>query len=296
MRDDRDRHVQAIRARLARAGASEGVVRADVVFDPEADAELRALLCGADTGADLEARHVAGWLCLARAAASDDARGSVHGGMAGTLLFPVWMADPALVPPQLAAGYEATDPADRPDPAHADGPAEWSVECAAAVIAAEGRQHRPPPDATEDDLRLYDLAVRVGTSTPSREVLLGLAVGMGSLAVLATPEHDPTYATRVADLTYVLSLAGQRVGQIGDGAPTRRCVSPTAPSKAFRPTHPTGCSRSATWASSSWTDTGSRTTRTTCTRRSAWPVTCWPNCPHGARIWPTASAPWAALC
>ncbi|MEU5952536.1 CHAT domain-containing protein [Streptomyces sp. NPDC047525] len=217
MSDDRDRHVQAIRARLARAGASEGVVRANVVFAPEANAELRALLCSADTGFDLEARHVAGWLCLARAAASEDARADVHGGMAGTLLFPVWMADPALVPPQLAAGYEATDPAHRPDPAHADGPAEWSAECAAAVIAAEGRQHRPPPDATEDDLRLYDLAVRVGTSTPSREVLLGLAVGMGSLAVLATPEHDPAYATRVADLTHVLSLAGQHVGQTGSG-------------------------------------------------------------------------------
>ncbi|MER5254406.1 CHAT domain-containing protein [Streptomyces sp. NPDC002855] len=212
MRDDRDRLVQVIRARVARAGAPDGGVHRDVVCGPEADAELRGLLRSTDTRVDLEARHVAGWLCAARAAASCDAQGSVHGAMAGTLLFPVWVADPGLVPPQLAAGYEATDPADRPDPANADGPAEWSAECAAAVIAAEGRQHRPPPDATKDDLRLYELAVRVGSSVPTREVLVGLAVAMAGLAVLATPEHDPAYATRVADLAYAQSLAGRHPG------------------------------------------------------------------------------------
>ncbi|WP_344530265.1 CHAT domain-containing protein, partial [Streptomyces rectiviolaceus] len=237
MRDDRDRLVQTIRTRLARAGATEGVVRADVVFGPEADAELRALLRSVDSTTDLEARHVAGWLCAARAAASpDDARGSVHGAMAGTLLFPVWVADPGLVPPQLAAGYESTDPADRPDPAHADGPAEWSAECAAAVIAAEGRQHHPPRGAAEDELRLYDLAVRVGASTPTREVLLSLAVGMGSLAALATPEHDPTYATRVADLTHALSLAGQdRPEDQPEGQPN----ADAGPDAALRLTHRT---------------------------------------------------------
>ncbi|MFC8125800.1 CHAT domain-containing protein [Streptomyces sp. NPDC057302] len=205
--DDRDRLVEAIRARVTRAATAQRGVDRDVVFGPEADAELRSLLRNADTTVDLEARHVAGWLCAARAAASSDAEGSVHGSMAGTLLFPVWMADPALVPAQLTAGYEATDPADRPDPANADGPDEWSAECAAAVIAAEGRQHSPPRGAGEDELRLYELASRVGASVPTHDVLLALAIGMGSLAVLATPEHDPTYATRVADLTYALSLA-----------------------------------------------------------------------------------------
>ncbi|MFD7285850.1 CHAT domain-containing protein [Streptomyces sp. NPDC059863] len=217
MRNDRDGLVQAIRARLARAGTADGGVHRNVVFGPAADAELRALLRTADTTTDLEARYVAGWLCVARAAAATDTRGAVHGAMAGTLLFPVWMADPGLVPPELAAGYESTDPADRPDPANADGPAEWSADCAAAVIAAEGRQHHPPRDAAENELRLYELAVLVGASLPSRELLLEMAAGMGSLAVLATPEHDPTYATRVADLTHALSLAGQHGPTAGEG-------------------------------------------------------------------------------
>ncbi|MFJ9033247.1 CHAT domain-containing protein [Streptomyces sp. NPDC102274] len=217
MRDDRDRLVQAIRARLARAGTADGGVHGDVVFGPEADAEVRVLLRTADIRTDLEARHVAGWLCIARAAAAPGTQGSIHGSMAGTLLFPVWVADPGLVPPQLAAGYESTDPADRPDPANADGPAEWSANCAAAVVAAEGRQHHPPRDAPEDELRLYELAVRVSASLPTRELLLGTAVGMGSLAVLATPEHDPTYATRIADLTHALSLAGQHGPMVDEG-------------------------------------------------------------------------------
>ncbi|MER6850718.1 CHAT domain-containing protein [Streptomyces flaveolus] len=206
MRDDRDRFVQAVSARLARAGTAATGADPDVVFGPAADAELRALLRATDPRTDLEARHVAGWLCVARASATSGVEGSIHGAMAGTLLFPVWVADPRLVPPQLAAGFAAADPADLPDPADADGVAEWSAQCAASLIAAEGRQHRPPRDATEDDLRLYALAERVSASAPSREVLLATAVAAGSLAVLATPEDDPAYGARIADLTHALSL------------------------------------------------------------------------------------------
>ncbi|MYR41524.1 CHAT domain-containing protein, partial [Streptomyces sp. SID5910] len=212
MRDDRDRLVQAVRARLRRAGTADTGVDPGVVFGPDADAELRALLRAADPRTDLEARHVAGWLCVARASATSGVEGAVHGAMAGTLLFPLWVADPRLVPPRLAAGFAAAGAADRPDPADADGVAEWSAQCAAAAIAAEGRQHRPPDDATEDDLRLYALAERVGASAPSREVLLATAVAAGSLAVLATPEDDPAYGARVADLTRALHLGGQREG------------------------------------------------------------------------------------
>ncbi|MGW0391005.1 CHAT domain-containing protein [Streptomyces sp. NPDC003042] len=216
VRDDRDRLVRTIRARLIRAGAADGVPHGDVVFGPEADAELRALLRTADTRTDLEARHAAGWLCLARAAAAPGAQGGVHRAMAGTLLFPVWMAYPGAVPPELAAGYEVTDPADRPDPAHADGPAEWLSECAAIVIAAQDPQDHPPRDAPEDVLRLYEATVRASAALPTREALLGVAVALGNLAVLATPEHDPAYATRTTVLTHVLSLAGQH-GPSADG-------------------------------------------------------------------------------
>ncbi|MEU8677853.1 CHAT domain-containing protein [Streptomyces sp. NPDC048560] len=221
MGDERDRAVRAIRARVARAIDADGSVAGDTVFSPEADTELRAVLRSADTRTDLEARHVAGWLCVARAAASPGLQGSIHGAMAGTLLFPVWVADPGLVPPQLAAGYAQADPSDRPDPADADGADEWSAECAAALIAAEGQQHSPPRGASEDDLRLYELAVRVSSTVPTREALLGIAIAMGSLAVLATPEHDPTYARRIADLQHALSLPGRegtaRGGPGGEG-------------------------------------------------------------------------------
>ncbi|MEU1375358.1 CHAT domain-containing protein [Streptomyces triculaminicus] len=208
MRYDRDWFLQAVRARVARAGTADGGVDGDVVFGPEADAELRGLLRTADTRTDMEARHAAGWLCVAHAMAGPEDRGSVHGCMAGTLLFPVWVADPALVPAELAAGYATTDPAVRPDPANADGPAEWSAQCAALVIAAEGRQNSPPPDASADVRRLHELATELGAMTPSREVRLATAVGCGSLAVLATPEYDPWYAERRADLSRALSLAG----------------------------------------------------------------------------------------
>ncbi|WP_328907864.1 CHAT domain-containing protein [Streptomyces sp. NBC_00234] len=209
MRDVRDRLVQAIRARLARAMAADGAVLGDVVFGPETDSELRALLRAVDTRTDMEARHVAGWLCIARAAGSSGLQGAIHGSMAGTLLYPVWVAEPGLVPPQLAAGYAAADPSRHPDPANADSADEWSAECAAALIAAEGQQHSPPRDAGEDELLLYELAARVGAEVPAREALLGIAIGMGSLAVLATPEHDPTYTTRIADLNHALSLPGR---------------------------------------------------------------------------------------
>ncbi|MEU9847061.1 CHAT domain-containing protein [Streptomyces sp. NPDC047985] len=209
MRYDRNWFLQEIRARLARAGTADGGVDGDVVFGPESDAELRGLLRTADARADMEARHTAGWLCAARAMAGPPGdRAVVHGCMAGTLLFPVWVADPRLVPPELAAGYAATDPAIHPDPANADGPAEWAAHCAASVIAAEGRQHDPPTDASEDVRRLHELAAALEAMTPSPEIRLATAVGHGSLAVLATPEYDPRYADRRAALSRLLDRAG----------------------------------------------------------------------------------------
>ncbi|MCX5097226.1 CHAT domain-containing protein [Streptomyces sp. NBC_00365] len=180
----------------------------DAVFGDEADAELRALLRIADMRTDMEARHAAGWLCVARAAGDLGDHGRVHVGMAGALLFPVWVADPRLVPPQLAVGFARIDPALRPAPTNADGPAEWAGECAALVIAAEGQQHNPPPDASEDTLRLYESAARYGAMTPSRETQLATAIACGSLAVLATPDDDPESAARLEGLSYAVALAG----------------------------------------------------------------------------------------
>ncbi|MET8571555.1 CHAT domain-containing protein [Streptomyces sp. NPDC004783] len=224
MGDERDRLLQALRARVARAGTAKTGVYPDVVFGPEADAELAGLLRGTDPHTDLEARHVAGRLCWARAAADPvpPGAGSVHGAMAGVLLFPVWVAEPGSVPPQLAAGYAAADPADRPDPANADGVAEWSAQCAASVIAAEERQHRPPPDATEDDLRLHRMAAWVAASVAGRAALLATAVGTGRLAVLATPEDDPAYGARVAGLVHALSLGERPEASTGPQAALRR--------------------------------------------------------------------------
>ncbi|MFE9174535.1 CHAT domain-containing protein [Streptomyces kebangsaanensis] len=223
MRYDRDWFLQAIRARLDRAGTADGGVDADVVFGSDTDAELRGLLRTTDTRTDMEARHAAGWLCVARAMADPGDRGAVHGAMAGTLLFPVWVADPGLVPPELAAGYASTDPAMRPDPANADGPPEWSAQCAASMIAAEGRQHNPPPDASEDVRRLHEMAALLDTVAPSREIHRATAIGGGSLAVLATPEYDPRYTGRREDLSRALALAGMTwpFGELGDADPVR---------------------------------------------------------------------------
>ncbi|WP_435224538.1 CHAT domain-containing protein [Streptomyces sp. Tue6028] len=208
VRDDRDRLVRAVHDRVLRSGTADGRVDRDTVFGDEADAELRALLRAADPRTDLQARHAAGWLCVARAAADPGEHGRVHGCMAGTLLFPVWVADPGLVPPELAANYAALDPAVRPDPANADGPGEWAASCAAFAIAAEGTPHDPPPDASDDTRRLYELATQFGAMTTSREVQVATAIGCGTLAVLATPEQDPVHLSRVESLSEVLALAG----------------------------------------------------------------------------------------
>lgn len=208
MRYDRDWFLWAIRARLARAGTVDGGVDADVVFGPEAVAELRGLLRTADVSTDMEARHAAGWLCFAHVLAGPGEHGGIHGCMAGTLLFPVWVADPGQVPPELAAQYAANDPDVRPDPANADGPAEWAAQCEMWLIAAEGRRHGPPPGASEDVRRLHELAAEFGAMVPSPGIRLATAVGCGSLAVLATPEYDPGYAERRAGLSRALARAG----------------------------------------------------------------------------------------
>ncbi|GAA0931357.1 CHAT domain-containing protein [Streptomyces thermoalcalitolerans] len=224
MRYDRDWFLRAMHARLGRAVTADGGVAADVVFGPGTDAELQGLLRTTDPKTDMEARHAAGWLCVLRAmAAGTGEHGAVHGAMAGALLFPVWAADPASVPPEMAASYASADPALRPDPANADGPAEWSALCAAALIAAEGRQHTPPPDASEDTLRLHEMAVTLAATTPSREALLVSAIGSGSLAVLATWEYDPQFAGRLDEVSRAVARAGTTwpFGNLADADPVR---------------------------------------------------------------------------
>ncbi|MEU5098053.1 CHAT domain-containing protein [Streptomyces sp. NPDC020996] len=193
------------------------------MFGPEADTELAGLLRTADPKTDMEARHAAGWLCAARAMTDPGEHGAVHGAMAGTLLFPVWVADPGLVPPQLAAYYASIDPAEHPDPANADGPAEWSASCAALAISVEGRQHKPPPDAPEDILRLHEAAALVAAKIPSPEIRLVTAIGCGSLAVLATWEYDSSFADRLEEVTRAVTLTGTTwpFGDLADGDPVR---------------------------------------------------------------------------
>ncbi|MCX4970788.1 CHAT domain-containing protein [Streptomyces sp. NBC_00654] len=223
MRYDREWFLQAVRVRLDRAETADGGVDADVVFGPFADAELRGLLRTCDTRTDMEARHAAGWLCVARAMADPGDGGAVHGCMSGTLLYPVWAADPGLVPPELAAGYASNDPAIHPDPANADGPNEWSAQVAALKIVAEGRQHNPPPGASEADRWLHEVAVVMATMTPSRDAQLATAIGLGSLAVLATPEYDPWFPSRLRGVTGIVTLAGTTwpFGDLADADPVR---------------------------------------------------------------------------
>ncbi|WP_326796893.1 CHAT domain-containing protein [Streptomyces sp. NBC_01808] len=223
MRYDRDVFLRALGARLDRAGAAYGGVDRAVVFGRDADAELRGLLRTADAQTDVEARHAAGWLCAARAMADPEAGGRVHGCMAGTLLFPVWVADPQSVPPELAAGYATADPASRPDPAAADGPNEWAAQCAAVGLAAQGQHRDPPADAPEDVRRLHEVAAAMVAMTASREALLATGIGCGGLAVLATPEHHPRFAPRLRDLSGIVAHAGIAwpFGDVADADPVR---------------------------------------------------------------------------
>ncbi|MGW2052095.1 CHAT domain-containing protein [Streptomyces sp. NPDC001858] len=223
MRYDREWFLQAVRVRLGRAETADGGVDADVVFGPFADAELRGLLRTCDTKTDMEARHAAGWLCFARAMADPGAGGAVHGCMAGTLLYPVWVAAPGLVPPELAAGYASNDPAMHPDPANIDGPDAWAALVDALGIVVEGRQHDLPPDASEADRRLHETAVLMATLAPSRDAQFAASIGLGSLAVLATPEYDPWFPSRLRGVTGMVTLAGTTwpFGDLADADPVR---------------------------------------------------------------------------
>ncbi|GHG99449.1 CHAT domain-containing tetratricopeptide repeat protein [Streptomyces lanatus] len=223
VRYERDWFLQAVRERLDRAGTANGGVAADVVFGPAADAEFRGLLRTCDTRTDMEARHAAGWLCVARAMADPGDRGVIHGCMAGTLLYPVWVAEPGLVPPVLAEGYASNDPAIHPDPANADGPHEWAAQVAAFEIVLEGRQHNPPPNASEVDRRLHEMAVLLAAVAPSRQVRLSTAIGLASLALLATPEYDPWFPGRLRGVRDIVSRAGATwpFGDLADADPVR---------------------------------------------------------------------------
>lgn len=223
LRYDREWFFQAVSVRLDRAFTAEGGWDADVVFGPLADAELRGLLRTCDTSTDMDARHAAGWLCAARAMADPGDRGTVHGCMAGTLLYPVWVSDPRRVPAQLSMGYAANDPAMHPDPADADGPDAWAAQVAAFKIVVEERQHNPPPGASEAVRRLHEMAVAFAALPLSREVRLASATGLGTLAVLATPEYDPWFPGRLRSMADLVTRTGAtwHFGDLADADPVR---------------------------------------------------------------------------
>ncbi|WP_151480330.1 CHAT domain-containing protein [Streptomyces albicerus] len=231
---DRERALAAVRARLARAFEQQDE---QALFGPAADADVGALLQSIDPATDMEGRHAAGWLFFGRAAVLPAGQGGGEGAAAGMLLFPVWVADPSAAPEELAANFATTDPRERPDPAHADGPAEWSALCAAGAIAVEGQQHAPPVDTSEQARQIYAFAARLADSGQSRQQLLWTAVGAGLLACLATPELDPRHPGRAGDLAHALSLTDRswpvREGPpLGDAAPDG-----TALDSAIRLTH-----------------------------------------------------------
>ncbi len=214
MTDDRDRALAAVSARLAEAQATEDP---RPLFGAEADAEVRALLLACDPTRDMAARWAAGWLFFGRATALPPGRGGEPGAVAGTLLFPVWVADPSAVPEPLANWFAAAPRHAWPDPAGADGPAEWAASSIAGVIAAEGRQHTPPRGASEATLRLHALAAEFAASGLGPEMLLHSAVGGGILAHLGTPDHDLAYPIRV--LEYALAALDRYRGVPGAPAP-----------------------------------------------------------------------------
>ncbi|MFI9202232.1 CHAT domain-containing protein [Streptomyces sp. NPDC053048] len=205
---DRDRSVRAVHDRVRRAVEGEDP---GALFGQEADAELRALMTAADLRTDMEARWCAGWFFWCRCAALGEGRGAVEGGCAGTLLLPVWAADPEAVPEELAAGY-ARAPRDRiPDPRDADGPGEWHGLCVVCTSAVEGRLAELPSEAHGllAELRAEAEAISPPGQVPEQPEEVTVAIACGTLAALATPVADPAYPVRVAALASALSAAGR---------------------------------------------------------------------------------------
>ena len=190
--------------------------------------------------------------------------------MAGTLLYPVWVAGPALVPQELADDYAADDPAIHPDPANADSP-DVVGPVAAWEIAAEGRQHNPPPDASEYVRKLYEMAALLPSMSPSREAQLTIAIGPGGLAVLGTPEYDPRYTAgarvSLAAGPHRGDLAVRGPGGRGTGPADRRALKGLPADSPERLLALDGLGRRLRDRYCS------RTTPRTCTRRSASPGT-----------------------
>ncbi|MFI6085119.1 CHAT domain-containing protein [Streptomyces sp. NPDC051217] len=193
----RDDLLIAVTGRLERA-----VQRGDgaMLFGPEADAELVALLRGCDLGTDMDARQAAGWLYWARCGELGEGKGAEEGSCAGMLLLPVWVCDRQAVPPELAALWASLPQASWPDPAAADGPEVWSGVCLAATAAGEGRQlPGQPPEMAK--------AFEMPGSSP--DIVRAQAIAAGRLSVLATAYDDPELAVRVSRLADALAAAAR---------------------------------------------------------------------------------------
>ncbi|MFD3484485.1 CHAT domain-containing protein [Streptomyces sp. NPDC058665] len=193
----RDGLLGAVTGRLDRA-----IQRGDgsLVFGPEADAELAALLRGCDLRTDMDARQAAGWLYWARCGELGEGKGAEEGSCAGMLLLPVWVCDRAAVPPELAALWASLPPESWPDPADADGPEVWSGVCMAATAAGEGRQL---PGLPPEMARAFE------TQGGSPDLVRAQAIAAGRLSVLATAADDPELAVRVSRLADALAVAAR---------------------------------------------------------------------------------------
>ncbi|MFI6528906.1 CHAT domain-containing protein [Streptomyces uncialis] len=206
-RRERDHRLRVVHERLLRLQESGDPGGPDGLFGPAADEETGALLRASDLTTDLEVRWAVGWLYWFRCGALGEGRGTREGSSAGTLLFPVWAVDPRAVPEELAAGFARIPSDQRPDPAAADGPAEWHVVCESAVAAAGDLSAR---EAADDPASSYlsglnELAERIrSTSGIDLAQLLWTGVASGTLAVLATRRDDPVYPARLGALASAL--------------------------------------------------------------------------------------------
>ncbi|MFD6990963.1 CHAT domain-containing protein [Streptomyces sp. NPDC059943] len=191
----RERLLTAIVERLTRADQQGDDA---LLFGPESDAELGALLRGCDLRTDMEARYAAGWLYWYRCAALGEGHGAEEGSCAGMLLYPVWVYDRDAVPPELAGSWAAQPPELWPDPTAADGPEEWSMVCLAATATGQGRQLPGQPP---------EMAKALEAAGATTDIVRAQAIGAGRLSVLATEDDDPQRAFRVAGLADALAAA-----------------------------------------------------------------------------------------
>lgn len=220
MDGDRDRLIDAVRSRLRRYARDDH----EAVLESEALKEVAALL---DTEqVDLDVSRVCGLLLWCRSMHGPENSDDVISALA--LLEPVWRADTARVPEEIAEYFEESGPGpvtltDRwQGPAHALAQHAWKSGDARAAALAVALMRRivvaiPPTDPGRG-MNLANLAMVAQelAEMNGSDAELDEAVSAGRLAMMAFDTADPRRTVAVAATAVALRRKSGRTGSLGD--------------------------------------------------------------------------------